>query len=284
MGQLRDRMEADLDLGGYSPCTRKIYVLYAAQFAKHFHRSPDDMGENEIKAFLLHLVEVRQVSRETYRQARAALAFLYGVTLKRPVEMEHLPVRRHPRRLPIVLSGTEVALLFEAVRNDKYRMILMAMYGAGLRIREACELRPESIDARRRLLRIRGKGQRERYTLLSDRLLQELRAYWRRQRPDGWLFPGRRFQLPLTGDAVRLVFKRALKTAGIRKDVTPHVLRHSFATHLLETGTDISVVQALLGHGSLRSTATYAHVRVANAANLRSPLDLLGTPAGRVLG
>ncbi len=284
MGQLRDRMEADLRLGGYSPSTIKIYLLYAGQFAKHFGRSPAKMGDNEIRTFLLHLVEVRRVSSETYRQARAALKFLYQVTLKQPVEVAHLPTRRHPRRLPLILSGTEVALLLGVVRNQKYRTIFMAMYGAGLRNFEACRLRPEQIDAKRRLLRIRGKGQRDRYTMLPDRLLQELRAYYRRHRPDGWLFPGRRWQEPLTTDAVRFVFKRALKDAGIRKDVTPHVLRHSFATHLLETGTDVTVVQALLGHGSLRATAAYSHVRVEHAERLRSPLDLLGTRTGRVLG
>ena len=284
MGQLRDRVEADLRLGGYSPGTIKIYLIYASQFAKHFGRSPVEMGDNEIRTFLLHLVEVRRVSSETYRQARAALKFLYEVTLKRPVEVVHLPTRRHPRRLPLILSGTEVALLLETVRNDKHRTILMAMYGAGLRIYEACRLRPESIDAKRRLLRIRGKGNRDRYTVLSNRLLQELRAYWRRHQPEGWLFPGRGWQKPITPDAVRLVFKQALKDAGIRKDVTPHVLRHSFATHLVETGTDVAVVQALLGHGSLRATEAYMHVRVEHAEKIRSPLDLLGTPDGRVLG
>jgi site-specific recombinase XerD len=142
----------------------------------------------------------------------------------------------------------------------------------------------ESIDSKRRLLRICGKGQRDRYTLLSDRLLHQLRAYWYRHRPEGWLFPGRRWQRPITSDSVRLVFRKALVSAGIRKDVTPHVLRHSFATHLLETGTDVAVVQALLGHGSLRATQAYTHVRIEHIESLRSPLDLIDTPAGRVLG
>ena len=284
MGQLRDRMEADLRLRGYSPSTRKIYLLYARQFAKHYGRSPAEMGEDEIRAFLLHLVEVREVSSETYRQARAALKFLYKITLRRPVDVAHLPTRRHPRRLPVVLSGSEVALVLKAVQSDKYRLILTAMYGAGLRVDEACRLQPENIDAKRRLLRIRGKGNRERYTLLSDRLLRELRLYWGHHRPEKWFFPGRRWCQPITPDAVRLVFRKALSDAGIHKKVTPHVLRHSFATHLLETGTDVSVVQAVLGHASLRATQAYAHVRIKHVKNVCSPLDLLGTPAGRILG
>jgi len=284
MGQLRDRMEIDLKLGGYSRSTRKIYLLYARQFAEHSGRSPTDMGEDEIRAFLLHLVEVRQISSETFRQVRAALKFLYKVTLRRPVEVAHIPIRRHPRRLPVVLSGSEVSLVLKAVRNDKYRMVLTAMYGAGLRVDEACRLQPENIDAKRRLLRIRGKGNRDRYTLLSDRLLDELRCYWRRHRPEGWLFPGRVWRQPITPSSVRLVFRKALTDAGIHKKVTPHVLRHSFATHLLETGASTSVVQALLGHASLRATQTYSHVRIEHVENIRSPLDLLGTPAGRVLG
>lgn len=284
MGQLRDRMEADLKLGGYSRSTRKVYLLYARQFAEHYRRSPADLGADEIRAFLLHLVEVREVSSETYRQVRAALKFLYEITLRRPVEVAHLPTRRHPRRLPVVLSGSEVALLLKAVRRDKYRMILTSMYGAGLRVDEACRLQPENIDAKRRLLRIRGKGNRERYTVLSDRLLHELRSYWKCHRPEKWFFPGRRWRQPITPDAVRLVFRKALSDAGIHKKVTPHVLRHSFATHLLETGTDMSIVQALLGHASLRATQTYSHVRIKHVEKIRSPLDLLGTPAGRVLG
>jgi site-specific recombinase XerD len=284
MGQLHDRMEADLKLAGYSPGTRKIYLLYARQFSKHFMRSPAEMGEEEIRVFLLHLIEERNVSDETLRQVRAALKFLYAMTLRRPVEVAYLPARRRSRPLPMVLSGTEVSALFEAVESEPYRLILKAMYASGLRISEACRLRPEDIDTRRRMVRVHGKGRRDRYTVLADHWLRAMRDYWFRSRPTDWFFPGQKPGSHVTPDAVRLVFHEARRAAGIHKPVTPHVLRHCFATHLLETGTDLAFVQALLGHGSLRATQVYVHVRIRQAGRTRSPLDLLGTPVARILG
>lgn len=285
MGQIRDRMETDLTLAGYSPSTRKIYLLYAGQFARHFLRSPAQMGEDDIRAFLLHLIEERKISRPTYRQVRAALTFLYTVTLRRPLEVAHLPLRRSTRRLPAVLSGSEVAALLDATRSPKYRVVLMAMYAGGLRISEACRIRPQDIDARRQVLFVpAGKGGRDRYTLLSHRLLHALRTYWQRHRPADWLFPGRTRAGHASPDTVRRVFGLALTEAGVRKRVTPHVLRHCFATHLLETGTELPVIQALLGHGSLRATEVYTHVSLEHLTRTPSPLDLLGTPAARVLG
>jgi site-specific recombinase XerD len=284
MGQFQERMEADLKLAGYSPRTGKIYLLYARQFVKHFMRSPAEMGEEEIRAFLLYLIEERDISQETFRQVRAALTFLYTVTLRRPVEVAYLPARRRSRPLPIVLSGTEVTALFKAVDSEPYRLVLMAMYAGGLRISEACRLRPEDVDTRRRMLRIQGKGGRDRYTVLAENLLRHLHDYYRRCRPADWFFPGQTPAGHISPDAVRRVFRKALATAGIRKPVTPHVLRHCFATHLLETGTDLTFVQALLGHGSLRATEVYAHVRIQRGGRTRSPLDLLGTPAARILG
>ena len=286
MGQLRDRMEADLKLAGYSPSTRKIYLLYARLFAKHFKRSPEEMGEAEIRAFMLHLVEKRRVSPGTYRQVRSALRFLYFQTLRRPVDVEWLPTRRRGKRMPLVLSGTEVAALLAAVRSPKYRAVLMALYGGGLRIFEACRLRPEDIDSKRMVMRIKeGKGRVDRYTLLSRRLLDGLRDYWRLERPEGgWMFPGETKEGHVSPESARRVFHRALVEARISKQVTPHVLRHSFATHLIESGVDVTVVQSLLGHASLRATNIYTHVSVEHIGRTRSPLDLLGSPAGRVLG
>ena len=284
MGQLHNRMEADLKLAGYSPGTRKIYLLYARQFSKHFMRSPAQMGEEEIRTFLLYLIEERNISQETLRQVRAALKFLYAMSLRRPVEVAYLPARRRSRPLPMVLSGTEVIALFQAVESEPCRLILMAMYAGGLRTSEACQLRPEDIDTRLRVVRVHGKGRRDRYTVLADHWLRELRAYWCRCRPSDWFFPGQKPGSHITPDAVRLVFHKARVDAGIRKLVTPHVLRHCFATHLLETGTDLTFVQALLGHGSLRATQVYAHVRIKEGGQARSPLDLLGTPVARILG
>lgn len=278
MGQLRERMEADLKLAGYSPSTRKIYLLYARRFARHFMRSPEDMGAEEVRAYMIHLVEEREISYSTYRQVRSAMRFLYMRTLRRPIEVEWLPPRRRTKHLPSVLSGPEVAALLAAVRRFSYRALLMTMYGGGLRVVEACRLRPEDIDSKRMVIHVRpSKGGVERYTLLSQRLLDELRAYWRLDRPSGeWLFPGRPASRHLDPASVRSVFHEAIQSAGIRKEATPHVLRHSFATHLLEKGVSLMVVKALLGHASLRATSIYTHVTLEHIGRTRSPLDVLG--------
>lgn len=286
MGQLRDRMQADLKIGGYSPSTQKVYLLYARQFAAHFMRSPAEMGADEVRQFLLHRLEERKISRETLRQVRSALRFLYGVTLNRPIEVEWLPPPRRQKPLPVVLSGSEVLALLEAVQLLNHRAILMSMYGGGLRISEACRLRVEDIDSKRMLIHIRnGKGAIDRYTFLAERLLHDLRDYWRHTRPSsGWMFPGRTASRHLSTESVRKVFRKATVAAGIKKAVTPHVLRHSFATHLLESGTDVTVVQAVLGHRSLRTTEVYTHISLEHIARTRSPLDVLGTPTASILG
>lgn len=285
MGQLRDRMEADLKLAGYSPATRKIYLLYARLYTKHHRRSAAEMGEEEIRRYLLHLVEERKISRETYRQVRAALIFLYTITLKRPTEVAHLPVQRRNVKLPVVLSGREVGALLEAIESPKYRAIMMAQYAGGLRIAEACSLRPEDIDSKRMVIHVSaGKGGKDRYTVLSERLLAYLRDYYRRYRPKEWLFPGQTKTGHVTAEAARRIFRLAATSAGISRRVTPHVLRHCFATHLLESGIDIAIIGALLGHGSLRTTEVYTHVSTEQIGRVRSPLDLLGTPAATPLG
>lgn len=286
MGQLHDRMETDLKLAGYSPSTRKIYLLYARKFAAHFMRSPDEMGAEQVRQFMLHLIEKRRVSRETLRQVRASLSFLYAVSLNRPVEVEWLPAPRRLRALPVVLSGTEVKALLDTVRHPQYRVILMIMYSAGLRISEACRLRPEEIDSKRMLIHVkRGKGGADRYTMLSKQLLDHLRDYWRQHTPEGeWIFPGATHSGHACPTSLRNVFRKAVAEAHIRKHVTPHALRHSFATHLIESGTDVTVVQALLGHRSLKTTQRYTHISARHIAKTRSPLDLLGTPDAKIFG
>jgi integrase/recombinase XerD len=286
MGQLRDKMEADLKIGGYSLSTQSIYLFYAQMFASHFNRSPVKMGADEVREFLLYFVNDRVCSRSTLKQVRAALMFLYSVTLNRPVEVEWLPVPREQKRLPVVLSGTEVSSFLAAVHMEKYRAILTATYAGGLRISEACRLRPSDIDSKRMVITVRGKGGKERQTMLSVRLLDCLREYWEHARParDGWLFPGSTKAGHASPKTSRNVFHKAVGAAGITKKVTPHSLRHSFATHLLESGVDVTVVQALLGHSSLLTTLIYTHVSVEQIARTRSPYDLLGTPAGQVFG
>ncbi len=285
MGDLCNKMRADLTIGGYSPSTTTIYLMYARQFARFHMRSPAELGRDEVREFMLHLAE-RPVSPDTMRQVRASLTFLFATTLGRPVEVDHLPTHRPMKRLPLVLSGTEVAQLLSMVRRDSYRVILMAMYSAGLRGREAVRLRAEDIDSKRGVIRVvQGKGKKDRYTLLSRRFLIELRSYWSQERPPlPWLFPGNSAEGHLGTDAVRSVFADAMTTAGIKKQVRPHSLRHSFATHLRELGVDISVIQALLGHANIKTTAIYLHTTVEMLMKTKSPLDKLGTTDGQVLG
>ena len=277
MGQLRDRMEQDLILRGLRPATRRNYLIYCRKFAAFFKRSPEELGEAEIRQFLLYHIEVQQRGYDTYRQIRAALKFLYTVTLKRPWAVEHIPFPKRPhRRLPEVLNAQELTALFNALKAPRYRAVLLTCYAAGLRISEACGLRVDDIDSQRMILRIRnGKGGKERFTLLSPRLLALLRRYWLLDQPKEWLFPGQDPAQPIAPDSVRQVFRRACRTAGLEKHCTPHSLRHSFATHLLDAGTDLVLIQALLGHESIRTTSRYTHVSTERLQKTASPLDRL---------
>jgi site-specific recombinase XerD len=243
--------------------------------AAFYRRSPEELGEADIRGFLLHLVQVDCVAPSTYRQVLAALRFLYTVTLGRAWEVERIPFPKRPgRKLPHVLSGEQILALFKALRSPKYRAIVMTCYAAGLRISEACQLRVADIDSQRMVLRVRGKGDKERYTLLPPRLLQVLRVYWKLYRPTDLLFPGRTPAGHICPDTVRQVLAKAAAAAGLAK-CTPHSLRHSFATHLLDQGTDLVVIQALLGHQSIRTTTLYTHVSTAKIQKTQSPLERL---------
>lgn len=279
MGQLRDRMAQDLVLRNLSPATARNYLLYGRKFAAFFGRSPAELGEAEVRQFLLHCIEVQKLSYDSYRQIYAALKFLYTVTLQRPWHVEHLPFpKRRLRRLPTVLHPDELQALFAAFTSPKFRALFMTCYAAGLRINEACRLQIPDLDSKRMLLHVRHpKGGRERYTLLSPRLLQALRDYWRLNRPPLWLFPGPTAAEPVSTDVARQAFAHACLTAGLTKHCTPHALRHSFATHLLEVGVDLAVLQKLLGHSSIRTTTRYTHVSTEHLQSIVSPLDLLPT-------
>jgi site-specific recombinase XerD len=277
MGQLRDRMEQDLILRKLSPATRRNYLLYCRKFAAHYRRSPEELGEVEIRAYLLHRIQVEQVAYATHRQILAALKFLYTVTLARPWEVERIPFPRHRRdSFPEVIDQDKLVELFAAIRRLKYRALLMTCYAAGLRISEACALRVEDIDSQRMVIRVRyAKGSKQRYTVLSPQLLLVLREYWKHERPPQWLFPGQGQRPHVSADTVREVFRRAREAVGLGKWCTPHTLRHSFATHLLESGTELVVIQALLGHSTIKTTTTYTHVRTDHIARVTSPFDLL---------
>lgn len=285
MGKLRDDMERDLALKNYAKKTRGQYVSCAANFARHFNRSPVEMGLEEVKSFLQSL-ENNGSSPERRKMHAAGLKFLYAVTLNRPEVAAAIPLPKVPHTEPDILSGTEVALVLSKVQGLKCRVVLATAYAAGLRLSEACRLGVADIDSKRCVIHVRrGKGGRDRFVMLSERLLVTLRDYWMAMRPGGrYLFPGRNPLEPLSTTTPRKALDVAVKEAGLKKKVTPHLLRHSFATHLLELGTGIRDIQALLGHKSLSTTAHYTQVDSRRIAAVKSPLDLLGTPQGEVLG
>jgi integrase/recombinase XerD len=282
MGQLRDRMEQDLKLKSFCPATIRNYLLYCRKFAAFFKRSPEELGAPEVRAFLLHQIEVEQLAYASYRQVYAALKFLYSVTLGRPGEVSRIPFpKRRPSSLPKVLTVDELAAFFVALPKPKYRALFMTCYAAGLRLGEVCHLQVTDIDSSRMVIHVRtGKGGKERLTVLAPRLLEVLRAYWRLARPSLWLFPGATPQRPIGLETARKVFHRACVQAGLPFGYTPHSLRHSFATHLLDAGTDLVLIQHLLGHQSIRTTSRYTHVSVARLQQAPSLLDRLPVSAG----
>lgn len=286
MSKLRDRMEADLRLRNFRPRTQKTYLGYVRTFAFYHMRSPADMGTKEVRDFLVYLRDERKLQPMTIRGYVAALKFLYTATLDRPEVVRPWLSPRVVKKLPVVLSGTEVESVLGAIESITYRTVLMTTYGAGLRINEACSLQVADIDSKRMLIHIKaGKGGKQRYTMLCNRLLEVLRVYFRQVRPRGeYLFPGQKPGTHLSADSVRKVLHKAIKDCGIEKRVTPHVLRHSFATHLLDTGTDIRTIQVLLGHSSIQTTQIYTQVSPQHMSRVRSPLDLLGTREAKVLG
>lgn len=277
MGTLRNRMQADLRLRRYSPCTEKGYLRCCFHFAKHFMRPPAELGEEEIRSFLVHLVAVQKVSPSVQKMYVAGLKFLYGVTLNRPEVVARIPWPKLPKTLPDVLSPAEVAQVLGAVASPKYRLIITTAYAAGLRISEACGLASADLDPGRQVLHVRsGKGNQDRYVMLSPVLLAGLRDYWQAELPPGpLLFPGPDPDRPVGPEAVRKALRRAVSSLALAKRVSPHTLRHSFATHLLEAGIALPVIQALLGHRSIRTTARYTQISTHLIAATPSPLDHL---------
>jgi len=278
MGELYQKMSQDLAIKNLAAGTREPYLRCCCEFARYHRRSPKEMGLTEIKDYLGRMV-CQGASPEKLKMHVAGLKFLYGVTLDRQDVAEKIPWPKVPHKKPDVLSLSEVERLLDAAMSASQvsAVVSMAAYGAGLRISEACRLRPEDIDSARKLIHVRlGKGGKDRYVMLSERLLEILRSYWVQVRPQGgWLFPGRKPGKPITSHAVGKALHGAATKAKLRKKVTPHLLRHSFATHLLEAGTDIRVIQVLLGHSSVRTTARYTQVSERHIGTVKSPLDKL---------
>jgi site-specific recombinase XerD len=281
MTPLRRRLIEDMTLPNFQPGSIDTYVRYVAAFARYFHTAPDQLGPEHIRTYQLHLIQEKQRAWSSYGQIRSALRFLYEVTLGQAWVVERLVDPKRPRQLPVVLSPDEVTRFFAAIANLKHRAILMTAYAAGLRVSEVCRLRVEDIDSQRMVIRLpQAKGQKDRYSLLSPRLLAILRSYWKIARPRPYLFPGRQADQPISPRTVQKAVGRARAAAGLNKGVRPHSLRHRFATHLLEAGTDLRTIQILLGHQSLNTTARYLHVSTAALASTHSPLDRLGPLAG----
>ena len=281
MPPLRRRLIEDLTLRNRAPGTIQQYVNCVAGFARHFHASPQHLGPEDVRSYLLHLVQERRVSWSYCNQVRCALQFLYNITLGKNWVVDQVACSKVPKRLPVPLSFDEMARFLEVLGNLKHRVILMTAYAAGLRLSEVCRLKVEDIDSSRMVIHIRQtKGHKDRNVMLSPRLLRSLRQYWKIQRPKPYLFPGREPNQPISPRTVQRVCQQALVASGLSKRVTMHTLRHSFATHMLEIGTDLRTIQILLGHRSFSTTARYIHVSTAALKSTRSPLDNLALSLG----
>jgi len=276
MTTLRQRMLEDLQIRHYSKTTIRLYLHAVSAFALHFGKPPDQLGAEHIRLYQLFLAQEKQVSLSTFIQVVSALRFFYTHTLHQKVAIERIPFPRRERKLPLILNREEVKSLLQAPRNLRHRTMLAVLYGSGLRVAEAAQLKVGDIDSPRNVLWVRlGKGSKDRQTLLSPRLLELLRGYWRAERPVEWLFPGPDPKRPISPKAIYLACRNAAQIAGISKPVHPHSLRHAFATHLLEAGTNLRCIQILLGHASLATTARYLQVADVAVRSTSSPLDSL---------
>lgn len=272
---LRRRMIEDMTVRNLSPATQRSYVHAVSKFSRFFSRSPDRLDLEDVRAFQVHLA-AGGVSWAALNQTVCALRFFYGVTLGKADVPERIAYARQPRALPVVLSTDEVVRFLEAVPSLKSRTALTTAYATGLRASEAVHLKIGDIDSSRKVIRVEhGKGGKDRYVMLSPQLLGILRTYWRLARPTTWLFPGREESRPIDPQVLHAACRSARAAAGLDKQVTVHTLRHSFATHLLEAGTDIRIIQALLGHNNLSTTARYTQVAASTIGRTASPLDRL---------
>jgi integrase/recombinase XerD len=276
LSPITQRMAGDMLVRNLAQATIDAYTYHVERFAKHFGQPLDQLGPEEIRLYQLHLIEVRHASWSSFNQAVCGLRFLYHVTLPRPWVVQQIPFGKRPKKLPAVLSVEEVARLIACVPVLKHRTVLLTLYAAGLRLSEATHLQVADIDSTRMQLNIRqGKGSKQRLVPLSPRLLTELREYWKETRPATFLFSGKTPDVPLANDTVQKACKLAAALARIPKHVTPHTLRHSYATGLLEAGVDLLTIGRLLGHKSFTTTMVYLHVRRPHLESVPSPLDWL---------
>jgi len=278
MTELRQRMDDAMVLRGFALRTRKTYLACVAGLAKHYHCSPDRLDAEQIQAYLLHLITERKLAYASVNQTACACRFLFGNVLQQHQIRLDIPMAKVPKRLPQILSREEVARLIDAARSLRGRTLLMTTYAAGLRVSEVCALQVADIESApdRMCLKVRqGKGHQDRYTLLSPRLLDTLRAYWRAGRPGRWLFPNPAGTAPIDPKTAQRIYCAARDTAGIPPEGGIHTLRHCFATHLLEAGVDLPTIQRLLGHGHIGTTMRYLHLAQSRLTRTTSPLELL---------
>jgi integrase/recombinase XerD len=279
MTPLRQRMTADMQVRNFSENTQESYLHQVSSFANYFHQSPEALGPAEVLAYQLYVTNERKLAPGTLSIIATALRFVFHVTLKREWALEEIPIPKAPVKLPVILSREEVNRFLDCIASRKHRTILMTAYAAGLRVSEAVHLKVSDIDSQRMVIRVaQGKGAKDRYVMLSPRLLEILRVYWKASQPKDWLFPGDIPGRPITRFAVAGACQKARKLSGIKKPITPHSLRHAFATHLLEGGTDVRTIQLLLGHRSLASTSHYLKVATSTVCATPSPFDLLPQP------
>lgn len=276
MTTLRRRMLEDLQLRGLAPRTQQCYVEAVKHLTHYYRRAPDQISEDELRQYFLFLINEKQVAESTFRIHLYGIRFFYERTLQRPWPVFDLVRPRHPQKLPAVLSLREVRSLLALVANPTARMCLQLIYACGLRLREGTQLQVSDIDSQRRLVRVcQGKGGKDRFVPLAPRVLALLRAYWQRQRPRPWLFPARHQQTPLPATTLQKTFKLVVRQSGIPKEASIHTLRHSYATHLLERGVSLRVIQALLGHQSPRTTARYTHLTPPTLAMVHATITAL---------
>jgi len=280
MTPLRQRMLEDMQIRNLSGRTQETYLMQVSLYARHFRRSPDGLGPRDIRDYQVYLTNEKKLAPGSISIATAALRFLYMVTMKRPWDVaEVLPMPKAQQKLPVILSPEEVRQFLSCVPRRKGRTILTVCYAAGLRISEAIALKPTDIDSQRMMIRVeQGKGQKDRYVMLSEQLLKILREWYRFAKPTTWMFPGVIPGSHITREGVNDACELGLKRSGLTKPVTPHSLRHAFAVHLLEYGTDLRTIQLLMGHRSLSTTARYLRLAISKVCATRSPLDLLPHP------
>ena len=276
MSELREKMKMDMELKGYSPNTIKHYIGHVSNFSKFYNKAPELLKEKDIREYLHYCIMEKKLSEGSVNYINSGLKFFYTITLNRYWNMDKIFRIKEPKKLPSVLSPEEVKSIFDVTDNLKHRTILMTVYSAGLRVSEVCNLKITDIDSKNMQILIReGKGKKDRYSLLSKVNLEILREYWLRYHPTEYLFSGNGRTNSISPRSVQKMLEKSIKKTKITKHVTVHTLRHSFATHLLENGTDICYIQRLLGHTRITTTTIYLHLRRMDLLNINSPLDIL---------